>query len=368
MSGGNETYDGEATLMDRLYINDGKGDFVRFPANLPQSNGGSISAADFNADGYDDLFIGNRSLPGGYGLSPTSAIVASAPESDSYFEAVAQAPLGMVTDSQFADINADGHLDIVVVGDFMPVTVLINDGAGSFTNQTTAFGLNQTSGFWNTVEVADINGDGKLDILAGNAGTNHKFKPSIEKPVVAYLDDFDGNGSLDPIVFYSFFGEPVPFASKDKLVSSLPYLKKKFLKYSDFANAQDIVSLTERTEIFETKAVVEMRSMVFVQNETGSFEGVALPLEAQLSTIEDFYVEEGEVYYVGNYSGYVTELGPSLSNSGGVLSDFDGDNFESHRSLHLPKDTEGRFIDRISEDELIVVQNNGPALLIKEKN
>jgi hypothetical protein len=108
--------------------------------------------------------------------------------------------------------------------------------------------------------------------------------------------------------------------------------------------------------------------MVFVQNETGSFEGVALPLEVQLSTIEDFYVEEGEVYYVGNYSGYVTELGPSLSNSGGVLSDFDGTQFQSHRSLHLPKGTEGRFIDRISEDELIVVQNNGPALLIKEKN
>jgi hypothetical protein len=250
----------------------------------------------------------------------------------------------------------------------MPVTVLINDGAGSFTNQTTAFGLNQTSGFWNTVEVVDINDDGRLDILAGNAGTNHKFKPSLEKPVVAYLDDFDGNGSLDPIVFYSFFDEPVPFASKDKLVSSLPYLKKKFLKYSDFANAQDIVSLTERTEIFETKAVVEMRSMVFVQNEAGVFEGIALPQEAQLSTIEDFYVEEGEVYYVGNYSGYVTELGPSLSSSGGVLIDFDGDNFKSHRSLHLPKGTEGRFIDRISEDKLIVVQNNGPALLLKEKN
>ncbi len=368
MSGGNETYDGEATLMDRLYINDGQGDFVRFPANLPQSNGGSISAADFNGDGYEDLFIGNRSLPGGYGLSPTSAIVASAPESNAYFEAVAQAPLGMVTDSEFADINGDGHLDIVVVGDFMPVTVLINDGSGSFTNQTTAFGLNETSGFWNTVEVVDLNGDGKLDVLAGNAGTNHKFKPSCEAPVVAYLDDFDGNGSLDPIVFYSFFGEPVPFASKDKLISSLPYLKKKFLKYSDFANAQDIVSLTDRTEIFETKAVVEMRSMAFVQNESGVFEGIALPLEAQLSTIEDFYVEAGSIYYVGNYRGYVTELGSSLSNSGGVLSDFDGARFQSHRSLNLPKGTEGRFIDRISDDQLIVVQNNGPALLVTEKN
>ena len=368
MSGGNETYDGEATLMDRLYINDGQGDFVRFPANLPQSNGGSISAADFNGDGYEDLFIGNRSLPGGYGLSPTSAIVASAPESNAYFEAVAQAPLGMVTDSEFADINGDGHLDIVVVGDFMPVTVLINDGSGGFTNQTTAFGLNETAGFWNTVEVTDINADGKLDILAGNAGTNHKFKPSIEAPVVAYLDDFDGNGSLDPIVLYSFFGEPVPFASKDKLISSLPYLKKKFLKYSDFANAQDIVSLTDRTEIFETKAVVEMRSMSFVQNESRVFEGIALPLEAQLSTIEDFYVEAGSVYYVGNYRGYVTELGSSLSNSGGVLSDFDGARFQSHRSLNLPKGTEGRFIDRISDDQLIVVQNNGPALLVTEKN
>ena len=368
MSGGNELYEGEATLMDRLYINDGAGDFVRFPATLPSSNGGSISAADFSGDGYADLFIGNRSIPGGYGLSPTSAIVASAPESDAYFEAVAQAPLGMVTDSEFVDINADGFLDLVVVGDFMPVTILLNDGNGSFSNQTTALGLGKTSGFWNTVEVADINGDGRLDLLAGNAGINHKWKPSQTEPVVAYLDDFDGNSSLDPILFYSFFGQPVPFASKDKLVSSLPYLKKKFLKYSDFASVTDIVSLTDKTEIFETKAVVEMRSMVFIQQADGTFSGSALPFEAQLSTIEDFYAEGTKVYYVGNYSGYVSELGPSLSNAGGVLSDFDGAQFQSHSTLGLPLGTEARAIDRISDEQLLIVVNNGPALRIESKN
>lgn len=361
MSGGNEYVDGDINLMDRLYINNGNGLFNKFPANLPSTNGGSISSADFNKDGYSDLFIGSRSIPGGYGLSPISVIVKSSPETDSYFEVVAQSPLGMVTDSKYTDINNDNILDIVVVGDWMPITILIGEGDNKFSNQTTMYGLANTSGFWNTIEIADLNNDGKKDIIAGNSGLNHKLKASIENPVKIYLDDFDENTSLDPIIFYNFFGEPVPFASRDKLVNSLPYLKKKFLKYNDFVKAKNIELLTEKDEIFETKSIYEMRSMAFMQNEENIFTPSPLPSPLQLSSIEDFYIDGNKIYYVGNYTGNVSELGPSLSNSGGVLTGFDGYNYDSHKSLGLPINYEARHIDKINKNSLLIIGNNNRA-------
>ena len=361
MSGGNEYVDGDINLMDRLYINNGNGLFNKFPANLPSTNGGSISSADFNKDGYSDLFIGSRSIPGGYGLSPISVIVKSSPETDSYFEVVAQSPLGMVTDSKYTDINNDNILDIVVVGDWMPITILIGEGDNKFSNQTTMYGLANTSGFWNTIEIADLNNDGKKDIIAGNSGLNHKLKASIENPVKIYLDDFDENTSLDPIIFYNFFGEPVPFASRDKLVNSLPYLKKKFLKYNDFVKAKNIELLTEKDEIFETKSIYEMRSMAFMQNEENIFTPSPLPSPLQLSSIEDFYIDGNKIYYVGNYTGNVSELGPSLSNSGGVLTGFDGYNYYSHKSLGLPINYEARHIDKINKNSLLIIGNNNRA-------
>lgn len=361
MSGGNEYVDGDPNLMDRLYINNGKGIFNKFPANLPSTNGGSISSADFNNDGYPDLFIGSRSIPGGYGLSPLSIIVKSTPDTDSYFEVVAQSPLGMVTDSKYADINNDGIMDLVVVGDWMPISILIGEGDDKFTNQTTNYNLGKSSGFWNTVEVIDINNDGKLDIIAGNSGLNHKWKANEEFPVKVYLDDFDDNSSLDPIIYFNFFGDAVPFASRDKLVSSLPYLKKKFLKYNDFVEARDIVSLTDRKDIFETKFVNEMRSMIYIQDEENKFMSVPLPNELQISSIEDFFVDGDKIYYVGNFSGYVSELGPSLSNSGGLLIGFDGYDFIDHKSLGLPINYEGRHIDKLNNNTLLIIGNNNKA-------
>ena len=366
-SGGNEYIDGDNSLMDRLYINNGMGHFHKFPANLPSTNGGSISSSDFNNDGYSDLFIGSRSMPGGYGLSPISVIVESAPDSNSYFKVVAQAPLGMITDSQFADLNDDGIMDLVVVGDWMPVTILIGQGENQFSNETSNFGLGQSSGFWNSVEIADINNDGKLDILAGNSGENHKWRATSKSPIEIYLDDFDDNSSVDPIIFYNFFGTPVPFASRDKLVHSLPYLKKKFVNYRDFTLAKNIITLTGRKQIFETKNVSEMRSMAFIQNEAKKFTPVPLPKELQYSTIEDFYVDENKIYYIGNYSGFVSEIGSSLSNAGGVLVGFDGNDYVSHHFLPLPINFEGRHIDKVNHDTFIVVGNNSESYLLKPK-
>ncbi len=365
-SGGNEYVEGDMHFTDRMYINNGKAEFMSYPSQLPAYNGGSVSAADFDGDGFDDLFIGSRSVPSGYGLSPFGFILKNTQKAN--FQSIAQARMGMITDSEWADLNGDGLLDLIYVGDWMPITVLINSKEGTFHNKTVEYGLENTSGLWNCVSVGDVNKDGKLDIIAGNTGLNFKWKASVEHPVTIYLDDFDENTYLDPIIFYNFFGENVPFASKDKLTAQIPALKKYFVRYDDFAKAKSIKVLTGKEEVMQTKDIKELRSMLFINRNNESFVGTPLPIEAQMSSVEDIYLDGGDLYYVGNYSGYVTELGPSVENSGGVFSNFKNGNFTSHEFLPLPTPFEGRVIDKLEENKYLVLSNNDRAYIINKIN
>ena len=269
---------------------------------------------------------------------------------------------GMVTDSQWADVDGDSNFDLIMVGDWMPITVLLNKGSDNFVNATDQLGLLNTNGLWNTVLVDDINSDGKIDILAGNSGSNFKWKPNKEKPVKIYLDDYDENLQLDPIIFYDFFGTYVPFASKDKLDKQLPYLKKKFPKYINFSKVNDIKSLTGKSEdkIFETKSIYELRSTLFINNGE-KFIGKPLPKEAQFSSIEDFFFLKDDIaklFYVGNFHQYVTELGISSANPGGILSDWGSENFNVSRFLPLPMSINARKILPIGEDNFFILAND----------
>jgi len=365
MSGGNEKVEGDPYLEDRIYINDGTGTFSRLKIDLIRTNGGSVSSGDFNSDGFTDLFIGNRSIPGGYGLSPSSYILENSGKGS--FGVVAQSNMGMITDSQWAHINGDDLLDLVLVGDWMPITILINQGNSQFVDSTKAFGLEKTHGMWNTVKVLDLDGDGKNDILAGNAGLNSKFKASPERPLKLYIDDFDDNTQPDPIIFYDFFGNYVPFASKDRLAEQLPSLKKQFLGYEEFSKISSITDLTgwEEKDIVEIKEIYEMQSMAFFQSDS-TFQGVTLPKEAQMSTIEDFYVDteikgNPRIMFIGNFLGYTTELGQSSSNSGGLLSLSDDGSFQFIEHLPLPQNLNARRIVQIRKDVFLIVSNNDSA-------
>ena len=362
VSGGSDLSELDDNLMDRIYINDGKGSFSRLPVSLPMTNGSSVSVADFNNDGFDDLFVGSRSIPGSYGLSPYSFILKN--NKKNAFEITLKKRFGMITDSQWADINGDSKMDLVQVGDWMPIRVLLNQGNENFIDATDELGLLKTNGLWNTVLVDDINLDGKIDILAGNAGSNFKWRPNEEKPVKIYLDDFDENFQLDPIIFYDFFGDYVPFASKDKLDKQLPYLKKKFPKYNTFSKVKDIKSLTGRDEnqILETKNIYELRSTLFI-NKDGKFVANALPKEAQFSSIEDFtFLKDSipKLFYVGNFHQYVTELGVSSANPGGILSDWNSktENFNSSKFLPLPLSINARKILPFGENNFFVLTND----------
>ena len=361
MSGGNDRPKEDPHLEDRIYVNDGNANFTRLATPLIKTNGGSISAADFDGDGFDDLFIGNRSIPGGYGLSPISYILKS--NGKGAFGILQQDRIGMVTDSQWADMNNDDLLDLILVGDWMPITILINQGNSRFLNETKKFGLENTQGMWNTIAIADLDRDGHQDIVAGNAGLNFKWKASREKPVKLYLDDFDENEQPDPVIFYDFFGNYAPFASRDKLAEQLPSLKKKFLNYEAFAKIETIEDLTGKLEkdLLEIKKITELRSMVYFNQGTG-FKGVPLPKEAQMSSIEDLHITqdggESEIIFVGNYLDYVAELGQSDANSGGVLYvDGKGD-IQFGTDLPLPVNLNARKIKQLDDKRFLVVSSN----------
>ena len=361
VSGGNEYKELDLNYMDRIYINDGFGNFSRLQTSLPRTNGSSVSVSDFNNDGYDDLFVGSRSITGFYGLSPYSFIMLN--NKDKTFKIINQKRYGMITDSNWVDINSDGKEDLILVGDWMPITVLIQEDDLRFSNKTEEYGLSKTNGLWNVVEIKDFNKDGKIDIIAGNAGTNFKWKPSITKPVKMYLDDFDGNQQPDPIIFYDFFGKYVPFSSKDKLDKQLPFLKKKFPNYNNFSKINDIKSLTGKgeTDILEIKYIYDLESSIFINEEKG-FKKYALPQSAQLSSIEDFKFlnNSNNVIYVGNYSKYVTELGFSSANPGGLLFDLDTTNmnFQNAKTLPLPINKDYKAILDFDDNHLIFSNND----------
>ena len=370
VSGGNDMEQNDSYMTDRIYLNDGKGNFKKQSVPLPATNGSTVAVADFDQDGVEDLFVGSRSIPGAYGLSPDSYIMRN--NGGKGLEEIATFPFGMVTDSQWVDIDADGLLDLILVGDWMPVTILKNKGEAQFENITHNLGLDNSYGMWNAFAVHDFNGDGRLDIIAGNTGANFKWKPSAEKPVHLYLDDFDENNQLDPIIFYEFFGEYVPFASKDKLAQQMPSIKKKFQQYKRFASVNSIEQLVDKKpeDFLQQKYINELRSMIYLQTENG-FEGVPLPARAQQSSIEDLYVDaQGNVSYVGNYFGHVVELGPQDANPGGQLLDFNPKNntFGKDLNFGLPKTTAARRIERAENGSFVVATQNNFIFFIAPKS
>lgn len=369
VSGGNDLEQFDKDLIDRIYLNDGHGNFSRARINLPQTNGSTISIADFDKDGYDDFFIGSRSIPGAYGLPPDSYIIRN--NSGKGLEIFATLPLGMISDSKWKDLDGDGFLDLILVGDWMPITVLRNVDGKQFIDETETLGLSDTHGLWNAVDFLDIDDDGRLDIVAGNAGLNLKWKASIEKPIWLYLDDFDENEQLDPIIFYDFFGSYVPFNTKDKLGQQLPYIKKRFPNYNAFAEVRTIEDLTGKKDgdLLMTRKITELRSMVYLQKQSG-FQGVPLPEIAQRTSMEALTVDTKSkaITYVGNYKDYVVELGESTSNAGGKLSQFNNQTqqFETIQSLPLPNNNAYRAIAPLNDSESLILTNNEYAYILTE--
>lgn len=265
VSGGQEWLEDTEYLKPRLYLNDGSGSFRLDPDAFPEIyiHGSCIEAYDFDKDGNVDLFIGGRIEAGKYGVSPRSYLLRNDGRGkfiDVSQVALPKSKLGMITDACWHDVNADGLVDLIIVGEWMPITILQQTKAGKFEDMTEKFGLANSQGWWNTIFKRDLNKDGSFEFLVGNAGLNSRLKASVDKPVELFVADIDGNGSLDPVLTYYNDEERYPFISRDNLIKQVPSLKKKFIKYSDFKNvriedileADNPIVIHKKAELFES--------------------------------------------------------------------------------------------------------------------
>jgi len=368
VSGGSDVKELDKLLEDRLYLNDG-GNLFRVPLSLPHTNGSTVSVSDFDGDGYEDIFVGARSIPKSYGLSPYSFLLKN--RKGGGVDIALKERLGMITDSTWDDIDGDGDEDLVVCGDWMYITILENQGDGKLQikeNET----LQSAKGLWNTIELVDVNKDGKLDILAGNTGTNFKWRTDKDRTVDMFVVDIDNNGQSEPIIFAPYFDGKKPFVGLERLFSQAPVLRKKFLRYSEFSEVDDIKDLVGEGEnsIIEHKQLTELRSMVFLSTET-VYKSLPLPDEAQLSTIQDFEVSEnGDISYISNNPYFLTELGANTGLSGAKLGVYlDGQKgFDGIEELGLPTSMSPKRIVELEDGRKLIICNSDMHQLLEKSS
>ncbi len=290
VSGGSDFAEQDPALQDRLYRNDGTGDFRHDPEALPTmlSSGSVVVTADADQDGDLDLFVGGRLVPGRYPLAPRSYLLRN--DGTGHFQDATtemNASLlnpGLVTDAVWTDLDQDGWPDLVVVGEWMPIRTFMNR-AGRL-EETFPEGLAQTSGWWNTVVAYDLDNDGAPDLVAGNQGTNNQLKATAQTPVQLLYADFDQNGSIDPLLTYYIDGESQVAFSRDELIGQMVSLRKKFPSYADYAQAGlDEVLTAEQRPMADTLTATCFET-TWVRNEgNGNFTAQPLPIEAQFSPV-----------------------------------------------------------------------------------
>ncbi|PHN06792.1 CRTAC1 family protein [Flavilitoribacter nigricans] len=274
---------------DRFFLNDGKGHFARAEGALPAdlTNGSCVKAADFDGDGDLDLFVGGRVVSAAYPMAPRSFLLENnngkfTDVTERYFPELRH--IGMVTDALWSDFNADGKPDLVLTGEWMPVVFLQNTGMAFRRIET---GLDQRTGWWNSLTAGDFDGDGDIDYVAGNQGLNTNYTASPEEPMTILAKDMDGNGLIDPMVFCYIKGadgvrRAYPMASRDDLVSQVVSMRKKFPTYTAYGLAcmDDIWSAADRGDAIQLDAT-EMRTSYIENRGDGRFVMSPLPLAAQ---------------------------------------------------------------------------------------
>jgi enediyne biosynthesis protein E4 len=326
-SGGNEYESGNLFNFDRIFFGDGSGKFSFSMNSLPPigENTSVVTIYDLDNDGDLDLFVGSSVKFGDYGRSPKSSLLINQgrgqfkDETETWFGQ--EVDLGMINAAKWADLDGDGKVELILSGDWQGIRVFKFTGNGKLV-ETPVAGLEYSAGWITAIELMDVDGNGKNDLVVGNLGLNSKLKASKEKPVWLYHHDFDGNGQSEPLIFH-FMGEKlVPFATRDDLIRQLPGIKRKHSSYSEYAKIKQPEDLFPKEVIDQARKLpaYEFRSGVYFQQTDGSFEFVPFPKEAQWSPISAIAVDEpsGTLYLGGNSSDFRVDLG--RSNNIGILA------------------------------------------------
>ncbi|HZB13687.1 MAG TPA: VCBS repeat-containing protein, partial [Chryseolinea sp.] len=288
VSGGYEFIPGDMALQDRLYINDGRGNFVK-NKRLPEFKVAKscVEPIDFDKDGDIDLFIGGRLISGSYPMAPPSFLFENDGNGnlkDVSNNFVDGTSLGMISDAAVADLNGDQWPDLIMAGEWTPIKVFIND-SGKFRERTGEFITQPSNGWWNKILSADFDSDGDLDFILGNLGVNAQIKANQQTPSRLYYSDIDKNGSVDPILTYYIDNVSYPAPYLDDLISQVPSLRKKIFYYKDYGNVtiENIlpVDTTERVPVL----FADKFESVVLKNEGGKLTMMDLPVQAQFSPV-----------------------------------------------------------------------------------
>ncbi len=287
-SGGYHNYTPDDPLLqDRLYLNDGKANFTKSKNALPvmRVSKSCVRANDINNDGYPDLFVGGRVIPGRYPETPESFLLVNDGKGHFTNQIAAIAPAlqkaGMITDAVWLDLNNDRKQDLVVVGEWMPVMACINVN-NHLQDHTQNYFDNSYRGWWNRIATGDFNKDGKPDIIIGNLGLNTQCRASDREPAELFYKDFDDNGAVDPVFCFYIKGKSYPYCTRDELLDQVSMMRTRFVDYKGYADAtlHDIFTEEEMKGAGHLKANY-LQTAYFESNASGKYQLKALPLQAQ---------------------------------------------------------------------------------------
>jgi len=322
-TGGDEYSDRAPPLEDRLYEGDGRGRFQKTSGGLPPLfNSGSRVAVS-----PDYVFVGGRVVPGRYGIDPPSTLLKN--DGHGHFTDVTNqvapelARLGMVTDAVWVDVDGDHRLDLVVVGEWMPITIFHNTGTKLV--RVTTKGLEHSAGWWNRIIAADFNRDDRPDFILGNLGLNSRLHASSAEPARMYIKDFDGNGFPEQIVTLYEGGKSLPLALRDELTAALPFLQPRYPKYSDYAGQTVEQIFGSGMDGAVVKQAETFATAIALSNRDGSYTLLPLPREAQIAPVYGILATDVDhdgkldLLLAGNFSGVQPNIGSMMASYGLML-------------------------------------------------